>query len=335
MDHLKHFGLKDDPFRNEPQLDSYFESRSHADAVRRLSRCAHQRKELGLLVGEAGSGKTTVARVLFEALDPDVYDVALLVVARGAEPEWLRAGIAQQLGIESPSASRAECAKQLYAQLVEICEAGRRAVVLVDEAHALDAAALAELRALLNFEHEEQRLLTVLLVGHAALVKALEQDPVLQGRVEARVVLAALADAEGPDYLAHRLRVAGADPGLFAPEVAAALTERAAGLPRRMNTLADNALFEAHCAGRDRVTIDDVERAADELGWSAEADDKPDPPQARSVAEAAVEDVPSAPLENTNPSGRARPEAGNDPFAEAPPADEELDGIFAELVDEV
>ena len=73
MEHLEHFGLARDPFRNEVQLEFWFASRAHVDVGRRLRRCVEQGKELCVLVGEVGSGTTTVARALIEQLDPDPF----------------------------------------------------------------------------------------------------------------------------------------------------------------------------------------------------------------------------------------------------------------------
>jgi hypothetical protein len=141
-------------------------------------------------------------------------------------------------------------------------------VVAIDEAQALEGSeALAELAALLNFEHDERRLLTAVLVGAPELEPAL-RDAGLLGRVELRVRLEALSAIEARAYLAHRIRVAGGEPAILAPEVMDAIAMRAAGLPRRMNALADNALFEAHVARRARVKLADVERAARDLPWA-------------------------------------------------------------------
>ncbi|MDJ0869397.1 MAG: AAA family ATPase, partial [Myxococcota bacterium] len=253
MEHLAHFGLSQDPFRNEPQLDFHFEASGHREARLRLLRCLRQGKELAVLVGTVGSGKTLLVRSVFEELDPDRFEVGLLVLARGVEPDSLRAAVAHQLGVEEPASERAEGVPQLFQRLVEIRGEGRRAVVLIDEAHALrDGDCLAELRSLLNFEHDEQRLLSVVLVGAPALEQVLAQDPVLPGRIELQIALTPLAGAEAQAYLAHRIERAGGDPALFAPEVAASIAERAGGVPRRMNTLADGTLFEAHLAGRAR-----------------------------------------------------------------------------------
>ena len=87
MDHLEHFGLARDPFRNEVQLDFWFASRGHVDVGRRLRRCVEQGKELCVLVGEVGSGTTTVARALIEQLDPDRFEAGLLVPSRGVDPD--------------------------------------------------------------------------------------------------------------------------------------------------------------------------------------------------------------------------------------------------------
>jgi general secretion pathway protein A len=348
VEHLAHFGLSQDPFRNEPQLDFYFESAAHGEARRRLLRCVRQRKELGLLVGEVGTGKTTVTRVLFEELDPEAYESGLLVLARGVEPEWLRQGIARQLGVEAPAAERAASIRQLYERLVAIHEEGRHAVVLLDEAQSLAGPeVLAELRGLLNFEHDEQRLLTVVLVGTPALDRVLAADPALMGRIELRVELGTLAEAEVPRYLAHRLGAAGGDVELFQPEVAASIAERAGGIPRRLNALADNALFEACLAGRSEVGSDDVERGARELPWAKgsapalELTETVDEAPADAAEPRGPERTPTRSPDETLPGAWAQAEPvearladePGDPFA-APPEEDELDGIFAELVEE-
>ena len=107
MEHLERFGLARDPFRNEPQLDFWYESSPAAEARARLLRCLRQGKELTVLCGEVGSGTTTLARTLLDELDPDGYEVGMLVVGRGVEPAWLRSAVARQLGIAEPASGRA------------------------------------------------------------------------------------------------------------------------------------------------------------------------------------------------------------------------------------
>jgi len=271
VEHLQRFGLSRDPFRNEPQLDFYFESESHAHAKQRLLRCLRQGKELCVLVGKVGSGTTTLARALFDQLDPERFEAGMLVVARGIEPAWLRTAIARQLGIEQPASERAACVRQLYERLVAIREQGRRAVIAIDEAQALAGSeALEDLMTLLNFEHEEARLLSAVLIGSLELERALAQ---LLGRVELRVRLEALSPTEARAYIAHRVRVAGGDPSIFPPAVMDDIAARASGIPRRINALADSALFEAHLTGRSRPSEADVERAARDLPWAHTGED--------------------------------------------------------------
>jgi len=268
LEHLERFGLEREPFRNEPQPDFWFESRGVADAKARLLRCLRQGKELSVLCGEVGAGTTTLARRVLDELDPDRFEVGLLVVGRGVEPAWLRSAVARQLGVAAPAETRAEALRQLYEHLVALRQEGRRAVIAIDEAQALGVEALAELMAMLNFEYEDERLLSALLVGSLELEGMLGREPALLGRCELRVRVEPLFGEEARAYIAHRLVVAGGDPALFAPELADVIAERASGLPRRMNALADNALFEAHLARREWPEPADIARAAQDLPWA-------------------------------------------------------------------
>jgi type II secretory pathway predicted ATPase ExeA len=290
VEHLEHFGLAREPFRNEVNLEFWFSSRPHVEVGRRLRRCAEQGKELCVLVGEVGSGTTTVARALIEQLDPERFEAGLLVLPRGAEPEALRSAIARQLGVESPAASRSEALRQLHEHLVSLRAADRRAVIAIDEAQTITPEALAELRALSNLEHEDARLLTIVLIGSPQLETALARDPDLLARVELRLRLEALAHADAQAYLAHRLEVAGGDAALLTQDVVAAIVERSGGLPRRLNALADNTLFEAHLEGRQRPVCADVERAARDLPWGDTVNPGATPSRVAAAAELEKED---------------------------------------------
>jgi type II secretory pathway predicted ATPase ExeA len=315
VEHFERFGLARDPFRNEPQLEFWFGGAPHVAAGRRLRRCIEQGKELCVLVGPVGSGTTTVARALFEQLEAEDFELALLVPLRGVGADELRAAVARQLGVEAPGADRAQGVRNLYAHLVALHEQGRRAVVGIDEAHTLSPEALAELRALLNLEHEDQRLLSVLLIGTPALPGVIAQDPGLPGRVELQVALEPLGASDAEAYLAHRLEAAGGNPALFDAAVARAIAERSAGLPRRLNALADATLFEAHLVDRSKPSVADVVRAARDLPWAHRSETDPAAAGA-TIADVAADETAGPVLELTD----AEPEDdGLDaPFAEAP-----------------
>ena len=271
MEHLEHFGLARDPFRNEVQLEFWFASRAHVDVGRRLRRCVEQGKELCVLVGEVGSGTTTVARALIEQLDPDHFEAGLLVPPRGVDPDGLRSAIARQLGVESPPRRRSDAMRQLHTHLVALRSANRRAAIAIDDAQSLSPDALSELHALSNLEHDDERLLSFVLVGSPQLEETLARDPDLLARVELRLRIAPLSAEEARRYVAHRIEVAGGDPTLFAADVLDAIVERAGGLPRRLNALSDNTLFEAHLEGRARPACADVARASLDLPWAQPA----------------------------------------------------------------
>ncbi len=270
MEHLQHFGLSEDPFQNEPRLRDFQELEPHRIAIRRLERGLRQRRGLLVLTGELGAGKTMVVRRLLESLEEEVFEASMLVVLNGAaDTNWMLTRFAKQLGIEEPSKDREVLLAQVYEQLAIIREDGRHAVVIIDDAHLLSSGeTLAEVCGLLKLEYEERRLFSLVLTGEEMLDAAILSDPTLAHRVDVRVRLEPLPSELAVGYVAHRVRQAGGTPAILDPEAAAALAEYGGGLPGRMNTLADNALFAAFLCGRDRITRPDVERAHDDLAWA-------------------------------------------------------------------
>jgi len=266
VEHRSHFGLAQDPFVNAPRVEDWCALPAHVDAQRRLARGLAQGKALLSLVGDAGSGKTTLVRHLLESLDEARYEASLLVIVPG-EPARLLRRVARHLGVEDEEAERTETLRNVFDRLVDLDERGRRAVVIVDGAETLSGGPdLDDLRALLGFEHGDAALLSFVLVGGPALDALLQSDAGLRRRVEIRVRLAGLDRRETGDYVAHRIARAGGQPTVFAASAIAGLHAASLGLPRLVNTLADNALYEAFVAGHRQVSIDDVARAARDLG---------------------------------------------------------------------
>jgi len=292
VEHLQHFGLSEDPFRNEPRSREFFETVSTRNALARLERGLRQARGLVVLTGEVGSGKTMLVRRLLENLEEEVFEASMLVVLNGgADAGWMLTRFAKLLGIEEPEREREALLAQAYEQLAIIREDGRHAVLIIDDAHLLASQeTLLEVCGLLKLEYEERRLFSLVLAGDDQLDAAIAADPGLAHRVEVRVRMESL-DIEGAvAYLTHRIRQAGGTPSILEPDAVSTLQRLGGGLPGRINTLADNALFEAFLCGRRQVNHADVECAHRSLGWEQLAE----PPAAQPARAAEAPPQPAA-----------------------------------------
>ncbi len=314
MEHLKHFGLAREPFVNDPVLDFYFTSPAHDRAEKRLLRALAQGKGLCTVVGGVGVGKTTLSRHILDTLDDEQFESCILVAMPIAVREgWLLSRLAAQLGVESPSEDRATLLGQIYQALIAIREQGRRAVLFVDEAQFLaDLNIIAEMRSLLNLEYDDQRAMSIVLFGQPELDDVLGLDEALAQRVDHRICLDSLDEVSALKYLVHRIQAAEGTSTLIEPDAMKAIYRYAEGIPRVMNSLADNALFEAHMADLIKVTLDCVERAAKEMGITKKKAKLIEvSPAAEEIASAASQSV------ETNPdTALGVPEAGEQTFAE-------------------
>ena len=271
MEHLQHFDLNVDPFRNEPDMRFYFESAFHRDCQLRLERGLRQSKGLCVLTGAGGTGKTLLARRILDSLEEEIFDVNLMVILAGAaDASSVLMRFARQLGVKEPAEERSALLAQLYEQLAIIREEGRHCVLILDDAQVLHSDAMAEVCGLLNFEYEDRRLLSLLLVGVPELDAALSHQS-QAARVDIRVHLSPLDLTSSRAYLLHRLEVGGGKPELFSEPAMGALYKFSQGRPRLLNTLADNALFEAYLEGTRQVEPAHIERCAADLGVTADA----------------------------------------------------------------
>jgi general secretion pathway protein A len=263
-----HFGLAREPFSLAPDPRFLFLSERHREALAHLLYGVRGGGGFVLLTGEIGAGKTTVARGFLEQLPPGCV-VAWVFNPQLSALELLQT-LAGEFGLPPLEGSERDSLKAhidaLNRFLLAVHARGEQALVVIDEAQALEPAVLEQLRLLTNLETAERKLLQIVLIGQPELrgrIAAIEQ---LAQRVVARYHLGALDEAETRQYVEHRLGVAGLQgPPPFDAAALRALHRETGGVPRRINLLADRALLGAYGQGLRQVGRTLVERAAAEV----------------------------------------------------------------------
>jgi general secretion pathway protein A len=262
--YLDFFGLARKPFSKTPDPEFLFPSRQHAEALARLSHALEER-EVAVLTGEIGAGKTTLSRALVDAFaDRCRFS---FVIHPALPPAQLLGAIAEGFGLP-PTRRKADAFSALAEHVARLDADGRFAVVIVDEAQLLPGrAAFDELRLLTNLAADDRALVGVVLVGQPELRDRLRErgGEAFTQRVGVAYHVGALDPEETGCYLAHRLAVAGRRAPLFGPEAILAVHRRSGGVPRRVNQVAASALLEAFAREADPISAEIVDAAAADL----------------------------------------------------------------------
>jgi len=266
--YLTFFGLNEKPFAITPDPRYLYLSERHAEALAHLFYGINEAGGFVQLTGEVGTGKTTIVRSLL-AQTPKNAEIALILNPKMTPTEFLRT-ICEELGISLPESARGslkELVDILGRHLLDAHAAGRRVVLVVDEAQNLAPEVLEQLRLLTNLETTTQKLLQIILIGQPELRELLARNELRQlaQRITGRYHLNPLSREESAAYVRHRLRVAGATTDIFSAHALARVFRRSQGVPRVINVICDRALLGAYSLDRHRVTGALVRSAATEV----------------------------------------------------------------------
>lgn len=260
-----YFSLKEKPFSKTPDPRFMFLSKGHEEALARLEFVLEER-EIAVLTGEIGCGKTTISRSLMDRLG-DAYKFCFIVNPRLNAIEFLRT-VARLLDVEHPAPAKDDLLEQINAVVYESYQKGICPVIVIDEAQMIvDGAVFDEIRLLTNFQLDDRNLLGVIIMGQPELreMLALPRYEPLRQRIALHYHLQALSLEETMEYLDFRLEMAGGTAGLFTPDAVQTIYQLTGGVPRKINSMATNALLVAY--GNDAALVDSaiVNEIKDEL----------------------------------------------------------------------
>jgi type II secretory pathway predicted ATPase ExeA len=266
--YLEHFGLTELPFRLSPDPAFLYLSKEHARAKAYMESTVWFTDGFVVITGEVGSGKTTLIETFLSELEKDVV-VAQINQTQVSANEFLQA-VLVQFGFSPFRMKKIELLATLTNFLVEQFAAGRKVLLIVDEAQNLSNKVLEEIRLLSGVETTKDKVLRIILAGQPELSEKLDSPELLQlvQRVRLRFHLSALSADDLRAYVLHRLEVAGSHGReLFADETFPLLYQYSGGVPRLINTLCDTALMIAFATAQPKVAVQQVQAAIDELGW--------------------------------------------------------------------
>lgn len=242
------YGLSEPPFRLTPDPHYLYLSTHHREALGHLLFGIREGTGFIAVTGDIGTGKTTLLRALLRDLEANTI-VGYIFNPALSDLELLQT-VNSEFSIPAASTSKKELVDELNRFLVTQKLAGKRVVIIVDEAQNLPPATLEQLRLLSNLETETTKLLQIVLVGQPELKLLLGRPELAQlnQRITVRWHLEPLDRAETARYIAHRLRIAGG-PGtgdIFSPQALRLLYRYSGGVPRLINIAAHRALLAGY-----------------------------------------------------------------------------------------
>ena len=267
-----HFGLKEPPFKITPNTEVFYTGGNRGAVLQALIYAINTGEGIVKVVGEVGSGKTMLCRMLQTMLPEKVESIYL--ANPSVAPEDVLHAIAFELQLKLPkNADRLKVMQVLQTHLLARHAAGKQVVIFVEEAQGMPLATLEEIRLLSNLETKHDKLLQIVLFGQPELDENLNQTNIrqLRERITHSFNLMPLQTKEIGEYLIFRLRAAGYfGPHLFSNTAIAKMAASAQGLVRRVNILADKSLLAAYAENVYQVTPKHVQAAIGDSEFGAE-----------------------------------------------------------------
>jgi general secretion pathway protein A len=238
------YNLKQDAFRLTPDPSFVYMTPHHREALAGLVYSVCTRPGLTVLIGEAGTGKTTLLYTLLGLLEKRRFVVAMCTTPTLSREEFYDL-LLIKLGITCASALKSRQLTALQEGLERNRADGRPTVLIVDEAQRLSTEVLEEIRLLLNLETPREKLLQIIVAGQSELTEILRRPDLrqLKQRVSCFCKLEPLTPREVREYLNYRLARAGlAKQTVFPESVTDLIYKFTHGIPRLINTLCHSAM---------------------------------------------------------------------------------------------
>ena len=300
-----YFGLKEAPFNITPDPSFLFNSASHQEGLAQLRYGIEARRGFIVLTGEVGTGKTTLIQALMGQLSQDT--TTALIFSEITSPIDLLRYVCEEFKLVEPMQSLRDAHDYVYLLnefLLRDYRCGRNAALIIDEAQNLSPEVLESVRLLSNFETTKDKLVQILLVGQPELNDRLNAPQLrqLRQRITLRHHLRPLSRGECQQYIANRLKCAGASSEIFSTQAIEGVHHYSGGIPRLINVICDNAMISAYAMETSEIGDRFIQEVADDLFLSNSAmrpttvrRESPSPPPMRETAR--VEIAKAAPMQ--------------------------------------
>lgn len=261
--YLRHFGLKELPFRITPDTSFVFANRDHQEALNTLLVALQEGEGFVKVTGEVGAGKTLLCRRLLQSLGGDW--ITAYIPNPTLDPDTLCLAIAEELDVKDAiGLDQFHLMSRINHTLLGLARAKKRVVVCIDEVQAMPLLTLEALRLLSNLETEKRKLIQIVLFGQPELDERLRRPEIRQllQRISFHCRLRGMQRAELAPYVDHRLRIAGyCGDGLFSRFALHALYRASGGMPRLVNVIAHKSLLAAFGEGSASIQFKHIRRA--------------------------------------------------------------------------